>query len=148
VLSLFDDTPSDALSVGQLAWQIKRVLEADPVLSDIAVQGEISGFKPYASGHCYFTIKDDEAQMRAIIWRKSVAQLAFRPKDGDRVIATGHVEFYPQRGEASFIVDTLRFAGQGALFEAFERTKAELAAEGLFDTPAKNHSPHCRAASD
>lgn len=141
MLQLFDDDNIEALSVGELSWQIKRVLESDPILSDVAVEGEISGFKPYSSGHIYFTLKDEAAQVRAIIWRKSVANLQFRPKDGDRVIATGHVEFYPTRGEVSFIVDTLRFAGQGALFESFEKLKLELAGEGLFDDARKKKLP-------
>ena len=142
MLQLFEDDNIEALSVGELSWQIKRVLESDPILSDVAVEGEISAFKPYASGHIYFTLKDQAAQVRAIIWRKNVANLPFRPKDGDRVIATGHVEFYSQRGEVSFIVDTLRFAGQGALFESFERLKLELANEGLFDDARKKKLPH------
>ena len=141
MLQLFEDDNIEALSVGELSWQIKRVLESDAILNDVAVEGEISAFKPYASGHIYFTLKDQAAQVRAIIWRKSVASLSFRPKDGDRVIATGHVEFYSARGEVSFIVDTLRFAGQGALFEAFERLKVELAADGLFDDARKKQLP-------
>lgn len=142
MLQLFEDDNVEALSVGELAWQIKRVLESDPILSDVAVEGEISGFKPYASGHIYFTLKDEAAQVRAIIWRKSVASLQFRPKDGDRVVATGHVEFYGARGEVSFIVEGLRFAGQGALFESFENLKRELASEGLFDAARKKELPH------
>ena len=142
MLSLFtQEDDNGALTVGELSWQIKRVLESDAILSDIAVEGEISGFKSYGSGHCYFTLKDDLAQVRGVIWRKSVANLRFRPKDGDRVVATGHVEFYAPRGEVSFIVDNLRFAGQGALFEAFERLKTELAADGLFDEAHKRQLP-------
>lgn len=143
MLSLFNNEDDDngAFSVGELAQQIKRVLESDALLCDIAVEGEISGFKAYGSGHCYFTLKDDTAQVRAVIWRKNMANLRFRPKDGDRVVALGHVEFYPQRGEVSFIVDNLRFAGQGASFEAFERLKTELAAEGLFADSRKKQIP-------
>lgn len=142
-MNLFSATElqEDALTIGQLAFQIKRVLEADPILSDIAVTGEISNFKAYPSGHLYFTLKDDEAQVRGIMWRKSVANLAFRPSNGDRVVATGHVEFYGARGEVSFITDSMRFAGQGALAEAFERLKQELASEGLFDTERKRTLP-------
>jgi exodeoxyribonuclease VII large subunit len=142
-MNLFSATEpqEDALTIGQLAFQIKRVLEADPILSDIAATGEISNFKAYPSGHLYFTLKDDEAQVRGIMWRKSVTNLAFRPSNGDRVVATGHVEFYGARGEVSFITDTMRFAGQGALAEAFERLKQELAAEGLFDTERKRPLP-------
>ena len=143
MLSLFNNEDDDngAFSVGELALQIKRVLESDSILCDIAVEGEISGFKAYGSGHCYFTLKDDTAQVRAVIWRKNVSNLAFRPKDGDRVVALGRVEFYPQRGEVSFIVDNLRFAGQGASFEAFERLKTELAADGLFADSRKKQIP-------
>jgi exodeoxyribonuclease VII large subunit len=141
LFSTVDSPASTALSVGELAWQIKRLLEADPILCDIAVQGEISNFTAHGSGHLYFTLKDDAAQIRCCMWRGSVAFLAFRPSHGDRVIATGHVEFYGARGEVNFIVDSLRFAGQGALFEAFERLKAELAAEGLFDAARKRPLP-------
>lgn len=143
MLSLFqnEDDDNGAFSVGELAQQIKRVLESDAILCDIAVEGEISGFKSYGSGHCYFTLKDEAAQVRAVIWRKNMANLRFRPKDGDRVVALGRVEFYPQRGEVSFIVDNLRFAGQGASFEAFERLKTELAADGLFADSRKKQIP-------
>ncbi len=130
-----------AFSVAQLARQIKRVLESDAILCDIAVEGEISGFKLHSSGHCYFTMKDDQAQVRAVIWRKSAANLPFRPKNGDRVVALGRVEFYAQRGEVSFLVDNLRFAGQGALAEAFEALKLQLANDGLFDSSRKKPLP-------
>src|SRR4028118_1591946 len=102
-----DEFAKQALSVGELAWQIKRVIEADPILCDIAVQGEISNFKAHASGHVYFTLKDEAAQIRCCMWRDSVAYLAFRPSNGDRVVATGRVEFYGARGEVSFIVESL-----------------------------------------
>jgi exodeoxyribonuclease VII large subunit len=129
------------LSVGELAWQIGRVLEADPILCDVAVRGELSNFKAYSSGHLYFTLKDGEAQIRCCLWKTYAARLNFRPNDGDRVVATGRIEFYAQRGEVSFIVQNLRFDGQGALMEAFERLKAELAAEGLFDEARKRPLP-------
>ncbi len=131
----------EAVTVGQLAWQIKRVLEADPILSDVAVEGEISNFKAYPSGHLYFTLKDEAAQVRAVMWRKSVARLAFKPASGDRVIATGHVEFYGARGEVSFIAESLRFAGAGAQAQAFEKLKLQLASEGLFDGDRKKPLP-------
>ncbi len=111
------------LSVGALAWQIGRVLEADPILCDVVVRGEISNFKAYSSGHLYFTLKDGNAQIRCCCWKTSAAKLQFRPNNGDRVVAIGRVEFYAQRGEVSFIVTNLRFDGQGALAEAFERLK-------------------------
>jgi exodeoxyribonuclease VII large subunit len=133
--------PEAALSVGQLAQQIARVVAADPILSDIAVRGEISNVKAHSSGHWYFTLKDDVAQMRCCLWRTNAARLGFRPAEGDRVVATGRVEFYGKRGELSFIVEDLRFDGQGALYEAFERLKAQLEAEGLFDPERKRPLP-------
>jgi exodeoxyribonuclease VII large subunit len=128
-------------SVGDLNTHIKRVLEADPILSDVAVAGEISNFKLHGSGHCYFSLKDERAQIRCCLWKRTVPTLRFRPADGDRVIATGSIDFYGARGEASFIVRELHFAGQGAQFEAFERLKVELAAEGLFDENRKKSLP-------
>jgi exodeoxyribonuclease VII large subunit len=128
-------------SVGDLNSHIKHVLAADPILSDVAVAGEISNFKLHGSGHCYFSLKDERAQIRCCLWKRSVPNLRFRPVDGDRVIATGSIDFYGARGEASFIVQELHFAGQGAQFEAFERLKSELSAEGLFEESRKKPLP-------
>jgi exodeoxyribonuclease VII large subunit len=141
--SLLDPTiaAEAVFSVGDLNTHIKRVLEADPILSDVAVAGEISNFKLHGSGHCYFSLKDERAQIRCCLWKRTVPTLRFRPADGDRVIATGSIDFYGARGEASFIVRELHFAGQGAQFEAFERLKSELAGEGLFDEDRKKALP-------
>ena len=100
--SLFDNPPQ-ALTVGQLAWQIKRIIEADPILSDIAVEGEISNFKAHTSGHLYFTLKDDAAQLRSCMWKTQVRHLSFRPSDGDRVIATAQTGI-PNSIEADKVV--------------------------------------------
>ena len=131
----------DVFSVSDLNQHIKHLLERDPILSDIGVAGEISNFKAHSSGHCYFSLKDSAAQIRCAIWRSSVARLRFRPADGDRVVAFGNVDMYTARGELTFIVRELRFAGQGALFEAFERLKALLHAEGLFAEERKRPLP-------
>ena len=130
-----------ALSVGDLNRHIKAVLDNDPILEDVAVTGEISNFKAHSSGHLYFSLKDETAQIRCCVWRRSVMSLRFRPNDGDRVIAYGKVEFYPSRGETSFIVQNLHFAGQGAQHEAFEKLKVALAADGLFDEARKKKLP-------
>ena len=129
------------LSVGELAWQIARVLEADPILSDVVVRGEISNFKAYSSGHLYFTLKDGDAQIRCCCWKTYAQRLQFRPNNGDRVVALGRIEFYAGRGEVSFIISNLRFDGQGALAEAFERLKNQLDEEGLFDPERKKSLP-------
>jgi len=136
-----DTPPAATLSVGELSQQIKRVVESDPILCDISAHGEISNFKEHSSGHLYFTLKDETAQISCKMWRQSVRRLRFRPSSGDRVGAWGSVEFYQARGEVSFIVRDLRFDGQGAQFEAFERLKQQLAAEGLFDEERKRPLP-------
>lgn len=142
--SLFDSQDSQseaALSVGELNRHIAHLLSTDPILEDVAVRGEISNFKIHGSGHAYFSLKDEKAQIRCCLWKGNAARLRFRPTDGDRVIAIGKIEFYAARGETSFIVERLQFAGQGAQFEAFERLKARLAADGLFDAARKKPLP-------
>lgn len=135
--------PDVAISVGQLTAQIAQVIAADPILSDVPVRGEISNWKTHSSGHCYFTLKDEDgdANIRAVLWRKNAANLQFRPNNGDRVIANGRVEFYDKRGEINLVVDDLRFDGQGALHEAFERLRIRLESEGLFDAALKRPLP-------
>ncbi len=128
-------------SVSDLNLQIKRVLECDPILSDVAVTGEVSNFKAHSSGHLYFSLKDEAAQIEAKMWRSSVAGLAFRPQNGDRVMAFGSVDFWAPQGRASLIVRELHFAGQGAQFEAFLRLKTQLEEEGLFDPARKKPLP-------
>ncbi len=143
MLDLLD--PSEAaeavFSVSDLNAHIKRVLECDPILSDVAVAGEISNFKIHSSGHCYFSLKDASGQIRCCLWRRDAGKLSFRPSDGDRVLALGSIDFYGARGETSFIVRDLHFAGQGAQFEAFLRLKTELQSEGLFDEARKKPLP-------
>ncbi len=141
--SLLDPTlaAEAVFSVGDLNTHIKRVLESDPILSDVAVSGEISNFKLHSSGHCYFSLKDERAQIRCCLWKRNVGGLGFRPADGDKVIATGSIDFYGARGEVNFNVQTLNFAGQGAQFEAFERLKIELEADGLFEPSRKKPLP-------
>ncbi len=134
-------SPSDAFSVGDLNAHIKRVLQSDPILCDIAVAGEISNFKHHGSGHCYFSLKDEGNQINAKMWRSSVARLGFRPANGDKVLAFGEIDYYGARGETSLIVRQLHFAGQGEMFEAFERLKILLADEGLFDLERKLELP-------
>lgn len=131
----------DVFSVSDLGEQIGRVLAADVILSDVAVSGEISNFKLHSSGHCYFSLKDERSQIRCCLWRKQAGRLSFRPADGDRVICFGQVEFYTPRGEISFVVSAMQFAGQGAAWEAFERIKNQLAGEGLFDEARKKPLP-------
>ncbi|WP_366146702.1 exodeoxyribonuclease VII large subunit [Hydrogenophaga sp.] len=107
----------------------------------VAVRGEISGFSRAASGHCYFSLKDETGQVRCALFRRSAEQLTFAPRDGQLVQARGKLDVYGARGELQLIVDTLQPAGQGALFEQFLRLKAELEAEGLFEAARKRTLP-------
>ncbi|MGM9427907.1 exodeoxyribonuclease VII large subunit [Hydrogenophaga sp. MI9] len=107
----------------------------------VAVRGEISGFSRAASGHCYFSLKDEGGQLRCAMFRRSADQLQFAPRDGLLVQALGKLDVYGPRGDLQLIVESLKPAGQGALFEQFLRLKAKLEAEGLFDAGRKRDLP-------
>jgi exodeoxyribonuclease VII large subunit len=106
------------------------------------LEGEISNWKPASSGHIYFTLKDAAASLRCVIWRSQAGQLAYLPqREGEAVLAHGRVSVYEAGGNYQFYVDDLQPAGQGALSAQFERIKARLAAEGLFDAELKKPLP-------
>jgi len=126
-------------AVGPLMRAIADALAAR--FNPVAVQGEISGFSRAASGHCYFSLKDDTGQVRCAMFRRAADQLGFAPRDGQRVVARGKLDVYGPRGDLQLIVDSLQAAGQGALFEQFLRLKAQLEAEGLFDAARKRPLP-------
>ena len=107
----------------------------------VSVQGEISGFTRAASGHCYFSLKDDAGQIRCAMFRRSAEFLNFAPRDGDLVEVQGRVGLYEPRGELQLVVEAMRPAGAGQLHEAFLRLKAKLEAEGLFDPERKRAIP-------
>ena len=108
---------------------------------DVWLQGEISNFRPADSGHLYFTIKDDAAQLRVVMFRLKAQLLRFRPENGMQVVARGRVSLYEQRGELQLMAEYLEPQGAGALQVAFEQLKAKLAAEGLFDQERKKPLP-------
>ncbi|MGS5087364.1 exodeoxyribonuclease VII large subunit [Hydrogenophaga sp. A37] len=107
----------------------------------VAVRGEVSGFSRAASGHCYFSLKDDSGQVRCAMFKRAAEQLNFTPRDGLLVEAQGKLDVYGPRGDLQLIVESLKPAGQGALFEQFLRFKAKLEAEGLFDPARKRPLP-------
>lgn len=107
----------------------------------VAVRGEMSGFSRAASGHCYFSLKDETGQVRCAMFRRAADQLSFIPRDGQRVEARGKLDVYGPRGDLQLIVDNLQPVGQGALFEQFLRLKAQLESEGLFDAARKRALP-------
>lgn len=125
--------------VGPLMRAIADALAAR--FNPVAVRGEISGFSRAASGHCYFSLKDEDGQVRCAMFRRSAAQLNFAPRDGQVVEVRGKLDVYGPRGDLQLIVDALKPAGQGALFEQFLRLKEQLTAEGLFDEARKRELP-------
>jgi exodeoxyribonuclease VII large subunit len=128
------------LSVTQLTDQLRQVLEER--FPAVWVEGEISNFRFYSSGHAYFTLKDENAQIRAVLFRNRGRRLRFEPGDGQHVLAFGSLEVYGQRGEYQLVVELLEPRGLGALQLAFEQLKQRLAAEGLFEAGRKRPLPH------
>ena len=131
----------DAFSVSQLNEYIKMLLEGNPNLRDVWVQGEISGAKLYSSGHLYFSLKDSDSVLSAVMFKNSMMRMEFDPENGMKVVAHGRVSAYPPRGQYQFIVDRMIPDGAGALAVAFEQLKAKLGAEGLFDPARKRPLP-------
>lgn len=125
--------------VGALMRALADALAAR--FNPLTVRGEISGFARASSGHCYFALKDETGQLRCAMFRRSADQLDFVPRDGLLVEAAGKLDVYGPRGDLQLIVERLKPAGQGGLFEQFLRLKAQLEAEGLFDTARKKPLP-------
>lgn len=123
-----------ALSVTELSAQLKRTVEDR--FGHVRLRGEISGFKRAASGHVYLCLKDDSALIDGVMWKGTAGRLAFRPEDGLDVVVTGKVTTYPGRSKYQIVIESMELAGEGALMQLFEKLKARLSEEGLFD-PAK-----------
>jgi exodeoxyribonuclease VII large subunit len=132
--------PSDAVTVSQLARAIRGALE-DAFRGDVWVRGEVSNLRAYGSGHWYFTLKDRDAQLRLAMFARANRGVRFRPKDGDEVLVRGRVDLYAARGDLQLIAEEMHPLGAGRLQEEFERLKARLAAEGLFDAERKKPLP-------
>ena len=135
-------TPGDnapPFSVSELSGALKRTVEG--AFGHVRVRGEISGWKRHASGHCYMTLKDENACIDAVLWRGSAASLAFRPEDGAEVIATGKLTTYPGRSKYQLVVERMELAGEGALMALLDKRRRALAAEGLFDAANKRELP-------
>jgi exodeoxyribonuclease VII large subunit len=137
-----DASPSSsAWSVSELTGYIKELFEIDFRLQDIEVEGEISNFVRARSGHLYFTLKDEHAQLKCVMWRTHAQRLRFRPQDGDALLAHGRISVYETGGVYQLYADFLEPAGRGDLAIAFERLKEQLAQEGLFDAEHKQPIP-------
>jgi len=120
----------EIISVGDLNRAIAELLDGQ--IGSVWLRGEISNFKAYDSGHWYFSLKDSESQIRAVMFRGRNTQVGFMPKEGDLVEVSAQVSVYIPRGDLQINVQLLRRAGQGGLYEAFLKLKEKLAKEGLF----------------
>jgi exodeoxyribonuclease VII large subunit len=127
-------------------WTVRALVEdvcqyVETAYFDLWVEGEISNCRPAPSGHFYFTLKDGEAQLPVVLFRRQVSLLRFRPTDGLAVLVRGRVSIYESRGQLQLIAETIELRGAGALQLAFEQLKAKLLAEGLFDAERKRSLP-------
>ena len=126
-------------SISELTKQIRSLLETS--YAEVWVAGEISNFKAHTNGHFYFTLKDDKAQINAVMFRGSNSRLAFRPEDGMKVVCHGRLTVYEARGQYQIVVDHIEPKGIGALQMAFEQLKKKLGKEGLFEAARKRPLP-------
>lgn len=129
------------LSVTQLNEYLRMQMDGDRVLSDLFVRGELSNCKLHSSGHFYFSMKDPDGQLSAVMFRSYAVRLGFLPKDGMRVIAHGRVSVYPARGQYQLYADDLVPDGAGSLALQFEQIRRRLEAQGLFDPARKRPVP-------
>ncbi|MEX0600006.1 MAG: exodeoxyribonuclease VII large subunit [Rhodothermales bacterium] len=135
----FSPREPEVLSVSGLTGSLRELVESR--FSDVWVEGELSNFKRHSSGHCYFTLKDEDAQIRGVMFRGDARRVSFNPQDGMLVHAYGSASVYEPRGDLQIIVRGMKMAGEGALQKAFEALKNKLAAEGLFDRERKRPIP-------
>ena len=129
------------LSITQLNEYIRGKMDADALLNQVAVRGEISNYKQYPSGHHYFTLKDEGAALKCVMFKGNAMRLRFRPENGMKVIAMGKVSVYPRDGAYQLYCTAMAMDGVGDLYAAFEQLKKKLAAQGLFDPAHKQPLP-------
>ena len=129
------------ITVTQINEYIKRILDGDQLLSNVAIKGEISNYKVYPSGHHYFSLKDEGGTLRCVMFKGSALRIRFRPENGMKVIAMGKISVFPRDGAYQLYCTGLVLDGIGDLYAAFEQLKAKLAAQGLFDPAHKKPLP-------
>lgn len=131
----------EVLSVAQINEYIRSVMDRDALLSSVAIRGEISNYKLYPSGHHYFTLKDDAAAIRCVMFKGNALRLRFRPANGMKIIAMGKITVFPRDGAYQLYCTAMAVDGVGDLHAAYEQLKAKLAAQGLFDPSHKKPIP-------
>lgn len=129
------------LTVTQLNDYVRRALASDPSLRFLSLRGEISDFKSYASGHWYFTLKDEQSRIQCVCYRQNTLHITFRPENGMKVVLTGAVGLYTVSGSYQFYVENMTPDGVGELYLRYEALKAKLLREGLFDVAKKRQLP-------
>lgn len=130
------------LTVKQLNMYVRSLLEGDANLASITLEGELSGFKShFSSGHWYFTLKDNDASVKSVMFKGNTAYVGFKPQDGMKVVCRGYVSLFERDGQFQFYAETMRAFGEGDIAAEFERIKRKLEAEGLFDVSKKRGLP-------
>jgi exodeoxyribonuclease VII large subunit len=127
--------------VSQITAYIKELFDSDYALQDLWLEGEVSNYSRAVSGHAYFTLKDEEAQIRCVMWRSQAERQAYLPQNGEAILAHGRISVYEAGGQYQLYVDDIQPAGAGLLYLQFEALKERLAAEGLFDAERKRPLP-------
>lgn len=128
-------------AVSEVNQYLKQLLESQSDLHHIPVLGEISNFKRYQSGHCYFTLKDEKSALKCVMFKSSAAHLSFHPQNGEKVVALGSISVYERDGVYQLYVTAMRRQGVGDLMQAYEALKEKLTKEGLFDESRKKPLP-------
>lgn len=131
----------NVLSIAQLNEYIRGRMDADPLLAQVAVRGEISNYKMYPSGHHYFTLKDESSALKCVMFKGNAMRLRFRPENGMKVIAMGKVSVFPRDGAYQLYCTAMAMDGVGDLYAAFEQLKRKLETQGLFDPAHKKPLP-------
>ncbi len=131
----------NALTITELNSYIKGIFDKDRLLGDIWIKGEISNFKFHSTGHLYFSLKDEESLVRAVMFRSASSKLTFMPENGMKVLAHGRITSFVRDGQYQIYIDTMEPDGIGALYIAYEQLKRKLEAQGLFDPSRKKKIP-------
>lgn len=138
-MNSFSQLQNHVFSVSQITSIIKDILESS--FRSITIEGEISNYRPSSSGHVYFTLKDEKAQIKAVMFKGSTYSLTFKPKDGDKVRCFGNISLYEPQGNYQIIITKMEPVGTGNILQMIERRKQKLAAEGLFNSEKKRNLP-------
>jgi exodeoxyribonuclease VII large subunit len=137
--------PPPSLTVSDITRYLRELFESDEILHEVWVQGEISNLSRPASGHIYFTLKDQSAALKCVIWKQTAWRLPLSLQNGMAIEAHGAISIYERDGQYQLYADAVRLTGEGALYQEYLRLKARLEAEGLFDTERKRPLPELPA---